>query len=122
MPIVSFTVSTPYAGNSPTGSSRSSAEVSQVIDMAVYKADEKWEHITELIAESKRRIDKEIIQFPDRPVVIEFGLESPHDSIPDLAQMATQGSKPHKSKAEVVANTLAIEYTPEVWSAYFIRI
>lgn len=90
--------------------------------MAVYKADEKWEHITELVAESKRRIDKEIIQFPDRPVVIEFGLESPHDSIPDLAQMATQGSKPHKSKAEVVANTLAIEYTPEVWSAYFIRI
>ena len=117
LPIVTFTISSPYSGSSSPSdySSRSAPENSQIIELAVYKANERWEHITELIAESRRRIDKERLLFPERPVVIEFGLENPNGSMPNLTEMATRGSQPHKSKEEAVANVLAIEYSPDVW-------
>ena len=117
LPIVTFTISSPYSGSSSPSdySSRPAPENSQIIELAVYKANERWEHITELIAESRRRIDKERLLFPERPVVIEFGLENPNGSMPNLTEMATRGSQPHKSKEEAVANVLAIEYSPDVW-------
>ncbi|KAI0087753.1 hypothetical protein BDY19DRAFT_994648 [Irpex rosettiformis] len=110
LPIVTFTISSAYAGNSTLP--KSAPENIQVIELAVYKANERWEHITELVAESKLRIEKERLRFPERPVVIEFGLEN---SIPDLADLATHDSQPHKSKEAAIADVLAIEYTPDVW-------
>jgi hypothetical protein len=89
----------------------------QVIEMVVYKAHERWDRISEAIEVAKKRAQTEIIQFPERPVIIDFGVDSTNDSTPelDLKTIVKNDSRSQSKKAEI-CEALAIEYTPDVWS------
>lgn len=114
VPVASFTVSSPYSSEF-TLSPEVGTPATQVIDLTIYKANERWEHISELIAASKLRAVEEETQFPDRPVVVDFGLENHQDSLSDVRDITNNTSQVLKTKEEMVCNNLAIEYTPEVW-------
>ncbi|KAI0689542.1 hypothetical protein BC835DRAFT_1282708 [Cytidiella melzeri] len=116
-PVVSFIISCPSSSEVklPTGTTGLGLDGTQVIDLAIYKANERWDHISEVIALSKYRAAKDALQFPDRPVVIDFGLGNSQESLPNLASLTKNDPQPPKSKEATVCKILAIEYTPDVW-------